>query len=61
LEELKKFNGTDKSLPIYLAIKGTVFDVSKGAYPPPPTHTHTTCTQFLAFFAKKVGNGHDSG
>jgi len=30
LEELKKFNGTDKSLPIYLAIKGTVFDVSKG-------------------------------
>ncbi|KAL1920798.1 uncharacterized protein VTP21DRAFT_11433 [Calcarisporiella thermophila] len=33
--ELSKYNGTDKSLPIYVAIKGTVFDVSKsGSYGP---------------------------
>ena len=30
LEELKKYDGSNKSLPIYLAIKGTVFDVTKG-------------------------------
>ena len=29
-EELRKFDGSDRALPIYLAIKGTIFDVSKG-------------------------------
>ncbi|PRP73412.1 progesterone binding protein [Planoprotostelium fungivorum] len=28
LEELAQFNGSDASKPIYVAIKGTVFDVS---------------------------------
>ncbi|KAJ8494580.1 hypothetical protein ONZ45_g9723 [Pleurotus djamor] len=28
LEELKQFDGSDESKPIYVAIKGTVFDVS---------------------------------
>ncbi|KAJ3256544.1 hypothetical protein HK103_005287 [Boothiomyces macroporosus] len=27
-EELAKYNGLDLNLPVYLAIKGTVFDVS---------------------------------
>ncbi|KAJ2958017.1 hypothetical protein NQZ79_g6341 [Umbelopsis isabellina] len=29
LEQLKEFDGSDSSKPIYVAIKGTVFDVSK--------------------------------
>jgi predicted heme/steroid binding protein len=29
LSELKTFDGSDPSQPIYVAIKGTVFDVSK--------------------------------
>ncbi len=29
-KELSGFNGSDPSKPIYLAIKGTVFDVSSG-------------------------------
>ncbi|KAG2205788.1 hypothetical protein INT47_003971 [Mucor saturninus] len=29
VSELAKFNGSDPSLPIYVAIKGDVFDVSK--------------------------------
>eukprot|EP01018_Ginkgo_biloba_P006730 Gb_40856 [translate_table: standard] len=29
-EELRKYNGTDSSKPIYVAIKGRVFDVSSG-------------------------------
>jgi cytochrome b involved in lipid metabolism len=28
LEELAKYNGQDSSLPIYVAVKDTVFDVS---------------------------------
>ena len=31
-EQLSLYNGTDKSLPIYLAINGTVFDVSASAH-----------------------------
>lgn len=31
LEELAKHDGSDKEQPLYLAIKGTVFDVSKGS------------------------------
>jgi len=31
LEELKQFSGSDASKPIYVAIKGTVFDVSHKA------------------------------
>jgi len=31
-EELSVYNGTDKSLPIYLAINGTIFDVSAGEH-----------------------------
>ena len=30
LEELKAYNGEDKSKPILLAIRGIVFDVSRG-------------------------------
>lgn len=30
--ELVKYDGTDPSLPIYLAVNGTIFDVSKGAH-----------------------------
>ena len=30
VEELAKYDGSDPKLPIYLAIKGTIFDVSKG-------------------------------
>lgn len=30
LDELRKFDGSDKSQPMYLAIKGTIFDISKG-------------------------------
>uniref|UniRef100_A0A0C9S953 TSA: Wollemia nobilis Ref_Wollemi_Transcript_1997_664 transcribed RNA sequence n=1 Tax=Wollemia nobilis TaxID=56998 RepID=A0A0C9S953_9CONI len=30
-EELKQYNGSDSSKPIYVAIKGRVFDVSSGA------------------------------
>lgn len=30
LEELAKYDGTNSSLPLYLAIKGHVFDVSEG-------------------------------
>jgi predicted heme/steroid binding protein len=35
-EELSKYDGTDASLPIYVAIKGSVFDVStkKESYGP---------------------------
>ena len=29
VSELSKYNGSDPSLPIYVAIKGDVFDVSK--------------------------------
>jgi len=29
-EELKKYNGTDPKLPIYLALDGNVYDVTKG-------------------------------
>lgn len=29
VSELAKYNGSDPSLPIYVAIKGDVFDVSK--------------------------------
>ncbi|KAJ9059367.1 Bifunctional protein GlmU [Entomophthora muscae] len=28
LEELKRYNGSDDTLPIYVAIKGDIFDVS---------------------------------
>ncbi|KAI9000371.1 cytochrome b5-like heme/steroid binding domain-containing protein, partial [Hyaloraphidium curvatum] len=28
--ELAKYDGTDPSLPVYLAVRGTVFDVSSG-------------------------------
>lgn len=28
VEELKQYNGTDESKPVYVAVKGTVFDVS---------------------------------
>ena len=31
LEELAAYDGTDPSKPIYLAINGTIYDVSKGA------------------------------
>ena len=31
LEELKAYNGEDKTKPIYLAIRGVIFDVSRGA------------------------------
>jgi predicted heme/steroid binding protein len=27
-DELARFNGADKSLPVYVAIRGTIFDVS---------------------------------
>ncbi|KAI8912842.1 cytochrome b5-like heme/steroid binding domain-containing protein [Gorgonomyces haynaldii] len=27
-EELSKYNGTNPELPVYLAVKGTIFDVS---------------------------------
>lgn len=30
--ELAKYNGTDPTLPIYLAVKGQIFDVSAGAH-----------------------------
>lgn len=32
LEELKAYDGKDTGKPIYLAIKGTIFDVSKGRH-----------------------------
>lgn len=32
LAELAKYDGTDPTLPIYLAINGTIFDVSAGAH-----------------------------
>ncbi|KAG8949453.1 hypothetical protein FRC04_008552 [Tulasnella sp. 424] len=37
LEQLKRFDGTDESLPIYVSIKGTVFDVTRkrDVYGPP--------------------------
>lgn len=28
VEDLKQYNGTDESKPVYVAVKGTVFDVS---------------------------------
>ena len=31
LEELRGYDGSDPSLPIYLAVKGIVFDVTPGA------------------------------
>jgi membrane-associated progesterone receptor component len=36
-EELSKYNATDESLPVYLAIKGVVYDVSisREMYTPP--------------------------
>lgn len=30
VEELKKYNGSDQSLPIYLAYEGKIYDVSSG-------------------------------
>ena len=33
LKELLSYNGEDSEKPIYLAIKGTVFDVTKGKLP----------------------------
>ncbi|XP_013383370.1 neudesin [Lingula anatina] len=30
-EELKRFDGSDPSLPIYMAVKGVVFDVTTGS------------------------------
>lgn len=32
LDELRQYDGSDLNLPIYLAIKGTIFDVSKGIH-----------------------------
>lgn len=32
LEELAKYDGSDTKLPIYLAVNGTIFDVSAGAH-----------------------------
>jgi len=37
LEELRRYDGTDENLPIYVSIKGTVFDVTRkrDVYGPP--------------------------
>ncbi|KAG8864243.1 hypothetical protein FRB96_006064 [Tulasnella sp. 330] len=37
LQELKRYDGTDASLPIYVSIKGTIFDVTskRDVYGPP--------------------------
>eukprot|EP01112_Ceratiomyxa_fruticulosa_P018255 TRINITY_DN5808_c0_g1_i1.p1 TRINITY_DN5808_c0_g1~~TRINITY_DN5808_c0_g1_i1.p1 ORF type:complete len:110 (-),score=16.67 TRINITY_DN5808_c0_g1_i1:95-424(-) len=32
LNELRKYDGSDPSLPVYVAIKGIVYDVSTGPY-----------------------------
>ena len=32
IDELRKYDGSDSALPIYLAIRGTIFDVSKGIF-----------------------------
>ena len=31
LEALSRHDGSDASLPLYLAIKGTVYDITKGS------------------------------
>ena len=33
LPELEEYDGSDKKKPIYLAIRGVIFDVSKGEHP----------------------------
>ena len=42
LETLRRYNGSDDSLPILLGLKGFVFDVTKGSkfYGPGTTYSH---------------------
>ena len=41
VEELSKYNGTNSELPIYVAIKGQIYDVSKSRdmYTPPKSYS----------------------
>ena len=46
LEELATFNGTEAGKPIYLAIRGVVFNVTSGARPP-SIAVHGVCWRML--------------
>lgn len=50
LDDLRKYDGSDESLPMYLAIQGVIFDVSKAKqfYGP-----DGMLTSFLSFWCQK--------
>ena len=53
--ELAKYDGSDPSLPIYLAINGTIFDVSAGA------HTYGPGGSYHAFAGHDASRGFVTG
>lgn len=55
LAELTKYDGTDPTLPIYLAINGTIFDVSAGA------HTYGPGGSYHAFAGHDASRGFVTG
>lgn len=53
--ELAKYDGSDSSLPIYLAVNGTIFDVSAGA------HTYGPGGSYHAFAGHDASRGFVTG
>lgn len=54
-QELAKFDGSDPKLPIYLAVNGTIFDVSAGA------HTYGPGGSYHAFAGHDASRGFVTG
>ncbi|GMH32947.1 hypothetical protein BSKO_00781 [Bryopsis sp. KO-2023] len=64
LDQLREFDGTDKEKPMYLAIKGTIFDVSKapqfygpdGMYP----FAGRECARAFALYSTELDDCNDN-